>query len=595
MMLKKMKNGLEVEYSPSNPLSNSDPAPAELNRRTVVLAKGSVHADGAFPLPCDIIADYDQPIPMRDDVRLYADIFRPAGAGKVPALLVYTPYCKRGGWWNEHFNATKFGVSPSSLSGLQAFEAPDPGFWCDHGYAIVVVDAAGTTHSEGDQPFMGTASAERVFDAIEHVAGLDWCSGRIGMAGNSQLGMIQWAVGALRPPHLAAIAPWEGLTDQYREVTLRGGILDMAFHDQAIAPFIFGKTDHEDILANSLRFPLMNAYWEDKRPALDRIDIPAYVVASWTSPIHARGTLEGYRKISSKKKWLRVHNTQEWLDLADPANIADLKKFFDYYLKDIQNNWEETPKVRLSVLDPGHEDIVNRPEAEWPLARQQWQKLHLDAAAGRLTKEAPEKGVAEYVSDDVCSSVRFVMEADRDMEITGYLNLHLWVEAPDADDLDLFAAVYKEDANGKRLHHITLSSPGARQWVESLEVDGTLPSTLSYTGPVGRVRVSHRALDPDLSTPDEPVLSHREEQRVPPGTIVPVNLSLWPTSMLVHAGESLVVEIAGHVTGPLTRKGLLLPGTELTLETRNRGRHRIHSGGEYDSFLQLPLIPQAAV
>jgi hypothetical protein len=29
---------------------------------------------------------------------------------------------------------------------------------------------------------------------------------------------------------------------------------------------------------------------------------------------------------------------------------ADLKKFLDFYTKGVENGWEETPKVRMSVI-----------------------------------------------------------------------------------------------------------------------------------------------------------------------------------------------------------------------------------------------------
>lgn len=592
-MLKKIERiGLEVDYQPSNPLSKSDPPVAALDTHSKVLPKGSVHRDGGYQLPCDILAEYDQPLVMRDGATLYADIFRPTGAQKVPALVVYTPYCKREGWWNGHFNSVAFGVDPGTLSGLAPFEAPDPGFWCDQGYAIVYVDAAGTSHSEGDQPFMGTLSGERAYDAIERIAEKDWCTGEIGMSGNSQLGMIQWATAALSPPHLKAIAPWEGLIDQYREVTLRGGIEDQGFNDNAIAPFVFGNTLSENLTANAKRYPLMNAYWEDKRPDLSKIDIPTYAVASWTSPIHGKGTVNAFRGIASRDKWLRVHNTQEWIDIADLDNARDLKRFFDHFLKGIDNGWEATPRVRLATLNPGGTDRVGRAEAAWPLARQEFRKFHLDATAGTLsTVPVAAEGITEYESDDLKSTARFVFEAKREMEITGYINLHLWVEADGADDADLFVALFKEDAMGKRLHHITLPNPEKRKWVEGMEEDGKLPATLSYTGPVGRLRVSHRALDPVASTESEPVLAHREEQRLSPGEIVPVDITLWPTSMVISPGERVVIEIGGHVVGPLAPKSPPLPGSYLSLATRNRGRHRIHAGGKYDSWLNLPIIP----
>ncbi|PPJ61285.1 hypothetical protein CBER1_09330 [Cercospora berteroae] len=378
---------LEVDYPASNPLSKQLPPAAELNTHTKVLPKGSVHGKGSFPLPCDIIADYDQPLAMRHGVKLYADVYRPVTKEEVPAILVYTPCCKREGHWNTNLSPNLFGTDPSTLSGLQAFEAPDPGWWCNEGYAVVHVDAAGTSHSGGDQPFQATELGERGYDAIEEVAKSEWCTGAIAMAGNSQLAMGQWAIAAQHPPHLKALAPWEGLVDVYRENSMRGGIPDADFYDDAIACFLFGTTRGDSPALNSTRYPLMNAYWENKIPAISNIDLPAYVVASWTSPLHAKGTVDAFRALTSKDKWLRVHNTQEWLDIADWDNARGLKRFFDRYLKGIENDWEATPPVRLSILNPGGADQVGRAEDTWPLERQQFKKLHLDAAQGKSLAE----------------------------------------------------------------------------------------------------------------------------------------------------------------------------------------------------------------
>lgn len=109
-----------------------------------------------------------------------------------------------------------------------------------------------------------------------------------------------------------------------------------------------------------------------------RPPIPAYVVASYTNPVHTHGTFAAYRRLSSKDKWLRVHDTNEWLDFY--THQDDLRRFFDHYLKGIDNGWEKTPKVRLSVLNPGGQAVVDRVENEWPLARTQYTRLYLNGA-----------------------------------------------------------------------------------------------------------------------------------------------------------------------------------------------------------------------
>ncbi|MEM2868308.1 MAG: CocE/NonD family hydrolase, partial [Candidatus Bathyarchaeia archaeon] len=307
-------------------------------------------------------------------------------------------------------------------------------------------------------------------------------------------------------------------------------------------------------------------YWEDKSAKLERITVPAYVVASWTNPIHSWGTLEGFRRISSKEKWLRVHNTNEWYDYYTPENVEDLRRFFDYYLKGIENDWPKTPKVRLCILDPGGTDIINRPENEWPLARTQYRKLFLDAATGTLSPNPiPKESFIKYRADDGKSKAEFTMTFNEDTEVTGYLKLHLWVEAEGAMDMDLFVLVQKLDAKGDPL----------------IQPTGIFP----YLGPTGWLRVSHRELDPDRSTPWMPYHTHRTEQLLKPGEIVSCDILIWPVGMLWHKGQKLRLTIAGFNPVPSIRPEI--PGPK----TRNQGYHIIHTGGKFDSYLQIPVIP----
>lgn len=92
------------------------------------------------------------------------------------------------------------------------------------GYAIVNVDPRGVGDSEGDIRWWGTGEGRDGHDAVEELAKLHWCSGKIGLAGNSWLAISQYFIAAEQPPNLAAIAPLEGLSDPAREESFRGGI-----------------------------------------------------------------------------------------------------------------------------------------------------------------------------------------------------------------------------------------------------------------------------------------------------------------------------------------------------------------------------------
>lgn len=583
---------MALRYRPANPPSLSDPPIAAFAPGTRILPAGSVHAEGAMPLPVDLEVYEDVAIPMRDGVVLYGDVYRQVGAGAVPAVLLWTIYSKRGGYWNANVNATKFGVPAADVSGLQPFEALDPAVWCAHGYAIVVVDARGTGHSEGDYTFVGAENGRDIADAVDWIADQPWSTGKVGMAGNSYLAMVQWAAAAERPEHLTAIAPWEGVTDVFRDILYRGGIPDVAFHDADIMGHIYGHGRFEDLTGMLLDDPREGPLWASKRADLSKVDIPAYVVASWTNPLHARTTQRAFEELGTERKWLRLHNTQEWVDIADPSRVADLLRFFDRYLKGEDNGWESTPRVRYSLLEPGGQDHVDIVADAWPPLPVTATPLHLDATTGSLVESAPAvSGVASYEATDPAGSARFVYEVNREMTVLGPLNARLWVETSEGDDIDLFATVYVTDADGRLQYHVAY--PGLKDAVDARARAGELTASEVYVGPTGRLRVSRRALDPAKSTLLAPYLAHDRDEPVTPGVPVEVQLGLWPTGLLLHPGQRLVLEIAGHPGGPLPPSLTVTGLPPEPIPTRNTGRHSIHTGGERASTLLVPVVDQA--
>ena len=578
---------MDIRYRPANPLSLSEPPIPDLAPATRILPAGSVHAEGAMPLPVDIEVFEDVAIPMRDGVTIYADVYRPAGAGPVPAILIYTIYSKRGGYWNAHVDATKFGVPAEALSGLQPFEALDPAFWCAHDYAIVVVDARGTCHSEGDFNFVGSQTGRDIADAVEWIAEQPWSTGRVAMAGNSYLAMAQWHAAAERPPHLTAIAPWEGVTDIFRDILLRGGIPDVDFHDRDIIGHIYGTSRFEDVKATLSADPHEGAYWADKRADLRHVDIPAYVVSSWTNSLHARSTQRAYEQLGSDRKWLRLHNTHEWVDIAEPERINDLRRFFDRYLKDEANGWEETPRVRYALLDLGGVDEVDIPATTWPPLDIEVKPLFLDAESGALLDKAPASAAVSYDTEEQGARARFAYSVETETLLVGPMNAHLWVETSAGDDIDLFASVYLNDAEGNLLYHVAY--PAWQASVDARAAEGRLTGADVYLGPNGRLRASRRALDPARSTQLAPYLAHDRDEPVTPGQPVSVDLGIWPTGLRLRPGQQLVLEIAARPGGPLPPSPTVTGLPPAELPTRNAGIHTIHTGGERASVLYIPI------
>ena len=526
----------------------------ELNPRTYEAAPG-------------ILCEQDVAIEVRDGAKLYVDIYRPKNeTEKVPAIIAWSWFGKRQFTDDpdpEEVAAYQtFGVPYGSYSKLGGFEVPDPSYWCYKGYAVVKLDPRGTNNSEGDIYVTPQQEGLDLYDVIEYIGELPWCNGKVGMSGDSGPAVAQWKAASQNPPHLACIAPWEGQTDHYRELICIGGIPECGFNPYLCYSF-YGSGDMEDLYLNTKEHPLVDEYWEEKLPLLENITVPAYMTAGWTH-FHLRGTVNGYRHISSKQKWIRFYRDFEWENYFKKEWIADLTLFFDRYLKGIRNGWESTPRVIMDIMDAYDYDyIVQRPEDDFPIPRTEYRKLYLNAAKGSMEYDLPAKA-SSITYDAKKGKAFFDIKFEEDTELTGYMKLHLWVEAQGADDMDLFVAIQKLDKDGKFVPTNIIGAP--------------------HPGSVGRLRVSLRELDEKLSTDFNPINSFKNPQKLAQGEIVPCDIEIWPLGRFWHKGEQLRVEIAGF----FHRENWFEP---FDYDTINEGKHIIHTGGEYDSYLQVPYIP----
>ncbi len=555
-------------------LSDFDPG-------TRTFEAGSRIAPPFRPVPVDIVLDKDVAVVLRDGVRIHVDVFRPATAEQVPVIVAWSPYGKGQGTSPSVSGVfAMVGLDNAIVSGLEKFEAPDPAYWCAQGYAIANPDIRGVIDSEGDSVLWDRQEGRDCHDLIEWLARQPWCSGKVGMSGTSYLAASQWFAAAEVPPHLAAINPWEGVSDVYRDLVLRGGMPDTGFAQALQENSFWGHQRKEDILTEAEQHPLVDELWADKIPDFARITVPAYVVASYSNTLHTAGTFRAWRRIASREKWLRVHNTQEWPDYYDPANVEDLRRFFDHYLRGEDNGWEQTPRVRYSVLDLEGGDRVNVAAEEFPPADVTTTKYYLDGRTRTLTTTAPaEEATAGY---DVAANpdlVSFLARFDRETVLVGYPTAHLWVEARGADDMDLFLLVQKLDAHGTPLQAFTV--PNRSALAHDLTEHGG--SILRYKGSDGRLRVSLRHLDEKLSTDDVPAHSFDRVEKLAPGEIVDVEIDLLPVGLAFHPGEQLRFVVSGrHLLGTM------MPGMR-EYTPANRGHHVIHTGGAHPSYLQLPV------
>jgi predicted acyl esterase len=566
----------------------SQPLPAarsgvltNFNPGTRTLKAGFQIAPQFCTLPVDIVLEKDVAVKLRDGVTIYVDLFRPVGVEKVPVIVAWSPYGKGQGTSLSVMGVFGLvGLSNGIVSGLEKFEGPDPAFWCAHGYAICNPDIRGVVDSEGDSLLWDRQEGRDCHDLIEWLAVQEWCNGKVGMSGTSYLAVSQWFTAAEQPPHLAAINPWEGVSDVYRDLVMRGGMPDTGFAQQLQDGSFFGKNQKEDIISEAERYPLMNELWKNKIPDFDKITVPAYVVASYSNTLHTAGTFRAWRRIASKDKWLRIHNSQEWPDYYDETNREDLHRFFNHYLKDEKNGWEQTPRVRYSTLDLEGSDQICIEANEFPPKDVTSRKYYLDGRSRTLTTEVPVNEMAcAYKVDFNPNAVSFITKFDQEIVMVGYPKAHLWVEARGSDDMDLFVLVQKLNAYGTPLQQFTVPNQGAMN--HDLTDHGA--TILLYKGSDGRLRVSARHLDKTLSTDDVPAHSFDRIEKLSPGDIVDIEIDLLPMGLTFHPGEQLRFIISAK-----NIMGTLMPGIR-EYSGANSGQHVIHTGGKYASYLQLPI------
>lgn len=367
----------------------------------------------------------------------------------------------------------------------------------------------------------------------------------------------------------------------------------------------------EDIVGMAESSELTNSYWEDKRAKVDQIQVPAYILASYSTMLHTLGSFRGYEEIPHDKKWyvpsvyhlmssplisirLVIHGTQEWYDLYSAERIQELNDFFDCYMK-APNDWETTPRVRATVLPFNQPAITNIPFEEpiWPHPRAVSKRLYL-GADGYLT-EAPagEVGSISYQADaapiwqrnDDPGEIQFSYNFNQRTTILGPSRAVIFVEPEQSQDMDIYIHLRKADRDGNLLQHINI--PLQDLGVTSAEeVPYTNP--MKYCGPHGILRASYRDLVEDLSKPHWKTLSHRKLLPVKAGEELRLEIEIWPTGMLFEPGEQLVMKISGHFMGPAEFEPL-----QGTFPVCNQGRHLVRWGGSSASYLEIPTVKLA--
>ena len=568
----------------------------------------------------DMVIERDVPVPVDDGVVLRADVFRPPGPGRHPVLLSYGPYAKGLAFQDGYADQWRLMVSqhPEVARGTSAaqqnWEVVDPEKWVPDGYACVRVDSRGAGRSPGILAPYSPRETRDLYECIEWAAGQPWSTGKVGLAGISYYAMNQWHVAALQPPHLAAICVWEGAADFYRDATHHGGILSTFWrnwYDKQVTVVQHGRGERgprsqvtgepvagpetlseADLAAARVPFgeqigsrPLDGEFYRQRSADYAAITVPLLSAANWGGQgLHTRGNFEGFSRAGSARKWLEVHGLEHWTHFYTDYGTDLQKRFFACFLHGDDGGWRDQPPVQLQVrtLD----GFIQRGEQEWPLARTQWQRLYLRPAQGALdTAPPPADERASYAAAG--DGITFTAPPlTADTEITGPVAARLYVSSS-STDADLFLV-------------LRVFAPGGEEI--------TFPGAIDPHTPVaqGWLRMSHRKLDPVLSTTYRPYHPHDEIQPLTPDAVYQADVEIWPTSLVIPAGYQVALTVRGrdyerhHPGAPrlgsfkneMTGCGPFLHDDpadrppELVSSTQT-----LWTGGTRAAYLLLPVIP----
>ncbi|RPI26661.1 MAG: CocE/NonD family hydrolase [Acidobacteria bacterium] len=209
-------------------------------------------------------------VPMRDGVRMAADVYRPKNVAKAPVIFVRTPY-------NFNFWDVRNGVPRDMSQELNAVK---------RGYAFVEMNERGHFFSEGNYDILGAPVTDG-YDAIKWMASQPWSNGKVGLIGCSSTAEWQSAVAATAPPGLVTMilqgfGAGVGRVGPYYEQGnwYRGGAVQLLFvswlygEQNQVRPTFPPNTSQEDLIRASRLF--------DLAPQMSRVD---WAKAFWHLPV----------------------------------------------------------------------------------------------------------------------------------------------------------------------------------------------------------------------------------------------------------------------------------------------------------------------
>lgn len=512
----------------------------------------------------------DVHIPLRDGSYVSANIYMPSTKGKFPVLLsLYSGrkdvLCKDGKMHIQY----RFARQPGKIvfSDETSFEAPDPNFWALNGYAILNIDKRGfgkSPKAKTPQSFFDNEEILDIYDSIEWAGVQDWSNGNVGMVGISYLAINQYKTASMNPPHLKAICPWEGVSDLYKDWFFHNGVMETGF-----TPFFSRRVsqmgDCVDMSITELEHPTRDNYWKPFAAELEKITVPMLnCVSASCQMFHSSGSFRAYEKVSSKEKWLYTHRNGEWTEYYSAEVQALMLKFFDYFLKGIENGMDQHPKVRLEIREFGDKVKEIRYIDQFPPKEVVWTKHYLDNEKMDLKNDIQSSNdSAKFNLKN--GSLTYNYTFTQDVEIVGPMKLTLNIELEDTDDANIFVGIQKFH-NGKEVEF---------EGVYGFPHDLVARTTL---------RVALRTVNEKLSTPYTPEYDFDTLKPLSKGEKAKMEFKFSPTGTYYRKGDELRLVIQGRYF--ISSSKIHQP---FDYQKSSKGKCIVHASSE--NVLLMPVIP----
>jgi putative CocE/NonD family hydrolase len=504
----------------------------------------------------DIAQTNNVAVSMRDGVDLMADLYLPDGAGRVPALLAFSPYPRQ--------------IQNTRLP-LGFVEAGSSDFFVPRGYAHVIANARSTGGSGGTWALLDHTERDDLYDLIEWIAAQPWCDGNVGMVGISYFAMAQIAAAVARPPSLKAIFPL-GTNESVYDVAWHHGLCASSFLSPWIASVgglgvkedkvwrgkvlelvtraVSTKRVHErlahvngeaitlilkDVIRTkvpdepfarlwqetAVEHPTHDDFWADRDclAALAGVDIPVYLGCDWDNVImHLPGTFTSWKGLA--------HNPNVRMSLLPDGGLnwpwesmhSEVLAWFDHWLKGSDTGIMEGPPIRYYLPEADQW----RTSAQWPPQESTLVEYAL-RADGVLDPDEGEAGSREYLY--------LTPDSGRPSRANpSQLPDTLSWDTPVATDvLDIAGAIeLRLDA--------TITALDCA-WIAVLYAVAPDGEHKPITG--GWLRGMLRKVNDDVSTPGAPVVECREPEAITPGQLTTYRIPVVPMARRIRPGHQL--------------------------------------------------------